>query len=918
MDTPKSSARNQSVLQFPSVSALQGTKQPYRAPRSALRVLSNGMFGSTPTGRAPQSQSSKSTSVKKINPGVRRQISKSYGDLSKLRPKSPPLPNLTVHWPDVSPPAPGDSVGQSSEFTHQPHNRQPIPSEWRTKPDEKPRPVITPWEAAFTRPPIHQSTYSLSTSPSNKQFINPLGNWSSTIAIQGLNPQAQRPLDFYLPVVRPYPDNGREHREPIFTAQAPLVKHIDVSSIWKGLSFTTAEDLFRVHKAFTVTLETMLAGQLWVIHQQLQEQYAKISSGNSLQNPLTGKATRGISFSSAQLTDGMCNILGYSPKEENALSGLLRIYLAASDCLVRFNGDSLRDTSITVRVHSYPPLSVPQLAVEAAWAPDAILFENLDEFPREGQEFLITPQYQSNSAFQYPSSPIIRYSIDLPHSEVAWLVWDDDIAGFRGTVPMYSELRRGNGFFESIDRGYCDCPNDDVVHVLSIQVQAVLNYNDGSPVGFERMVRAQLTFQVTSRDASNISTHIRGKEPLRTTNCRENQFDWHSSSATASKNIELIHLAQSYARLAEMYVDLAERHAETERHVMNLSSIRGVGMKETQLPELQRYFSNGLEAQPYLSRRTRRFRLGSGSTKSPRPPEHASERLVAPPSPVLVGRDSVQNQDHNAVVDPDTNARLSVLPPPAFNFVASAKLNEEERTLNAESATTSLRVQEEAPATAVEQQSRKGQARSSLDAQSLLKRSREACNIPNHEITVTGRAEREANQSQASINRTRRSNAPTPDSVSVLFRAPLSASDPVTDGRFPNDPFSPGWSIQGPLCGRADGPITSLFEWDADVSSSSSSRVPSSNVELIIEQDQQLRRVSRREQAMLWKVATHSKNNKQKSEVEVKEPRLGDDERKAMDEAVKRSLEDITGAFDGIFLYDNSESGSNSSKPDEL
>lgn len=111
-------------------------------------------------------------------------------------------------------------------------------------------------------------------------------------------------------------------------------------------------------------------------------------------------------------------------------SGLLRLYLAASDSLVQFEGDGSRDTSITVRVSCNQGDDGLIPIVEAAWVPDTISFKDLQGFPREGQEFILIPQYHSKSAFNSTRTPTnMRYSIESKRDLLSWLVWNHEIAG---------------------------------------------------------------------------------------------------------------------------------------------------------------------------------------------------------------------------------------------------------------------------------------------------------------------------------------------------------------------------------------------------------------------------------------------------------------------------------------------------------
>lgn len=117
-------------------------------------------------------------------------------------------------------------------------------------------------------------------------------------------------------------------------------------------------------------------------------------------------------------------------------SGLLRLYLAANDCLLQFDGDGSRDTSITVQVSSRQGFNALNPTVEAAWAPDSLKFKNLQDLLREGHEFTLTPQYHSRSAFNPTRTAArIKYSLNSKQDPLTWLSWNEEIAGkFSGLI----------------------------------------------------------------------------------------------------------------------------------------------------------------------------------------------------------------------------------------------------------------------------------------------------------------------------------------------------------------------------------------------------------------------------------------------------------------------------------------------------
>lgn len=317
------------------------------------------------------------------------------------------------------------------------------------------------------------------------------------IPIQGLTSGYDQPLDFCVPVTRTHPGDEDQRRELLHgeTARNLSVEHIDISTAWNGLSDVDAKELFRVHQAFVSKLESMLANELWQIHQQFLQQD---SAGNirHIHTMFSAGIVRGISFCRDHLISEMAETL-YSSEENaaKAKSGLLRLYLVANDVLVQHHENSSRDTSITVRMRCDPFSLPPYPSVDAAWVPDSLTFEGLDEVTIEGQSLSIVPRYYSKSAFRPTRFPKnVKYSIESEsrRSSLSWLVWKNEIAGFEGNVPFYSEA---NGY----DRHVADSNGafgESISHSLKIIVQAVLIDDNGSSIRYERILRARLTIKV--------------------------------------------------------------------------------------------------------------------------------------------------------------------------------------------------------------------------------------------------------------------------------------------------------------------------------------------------------------------------------------------------------------------------------------
>lgn len=543
------------------------------------------------------------------------------------------------------------------------------------------------------------------------------------VAIQGLSPSmwvvvrlqcswlrqsltvetiSSSPLDFCKPVVRDYPRNGPDLDHP---TQGLAIQHISVITKWGFSQYAEAQELYRIHQTFTVMLERLLASEIWEIYRRDHSQ----NTGED-ESCLTAGVVRGISFCRGQLVGDMADSL-YTTQEDmrvRAQLGLLRLYLAASDCLVRYDGSETRDTSITVQVHHDGKSQTPSPLVQAAWVPDSIVFKDLDraQCPCEGQEFTIIPHYQCNSAFASTHLPAnVRYSIESQFIPLTWLTWDERIAGFKGIMPMYSATLR------------CDCHHNVLVPMnsLCIDVTAVIVEGNGSCVQFERIVRARLTLKVLSKadcfydtphqrtgsgatlyslDFQGLAgpaaglgiygSHSHAWSPnhdnhLHVFDSEHGKHPFLSIAKLDVKPDQLPNLAEKHAHLAAKHADLAQRHANAERHARLIGSLGRFGMPQIQPQQsgFQVYCAANLERTPVLNGRGKAQRAASDRSASSDVSEYALDDITIsrrttpyqeiPRSPGLDERTAVQNQ----VVGSSHDARFSVLPPSAVRLIPS-------------------------------------------------------------------------------------------------------------------------------------------------------------------------------------------------------------------------------------------------------
>ena len=711
MDAPKRSHWHTSVNTCSPLLQNTSSHQCSTAPRSALRNVSNGQAVSlrnlssvdwhkTPT---KVSQGALSASAKRINLSIRREFSKSHGDLSNLRPKTPPIQTLPtrLHGLHLSP---GNYVDDTQNLFSPSYNRQArqaIPNDWMTRTSGS-RPSTTTEASPPTGQQMHQSSLQgMHVSPHKEAE-------SATISIWGLTSGYVQPLDFCVPVTRSHPGNDGQRCPALHsdTARSLAVEHLNISTAWNGLSDLDANELFRVHRAFVSTLEKMLADELWQIYQQLQQQD---SAGNisPIHTLFSAGIVRGISFCRDHLVSEMAEAL-YSSEEHaaKARSGFLRLYLVATDALVQHHEDSSRDTSITIRMRCDALSPRPYPVVDAAWVPDFLIFEDLDEYPLEGQRFSVVPRYCSESAFRPTRFPEnVKYSVESEsrHS-LSWLVWDDEIAGFKGIVPFYSEAE---GYDRHVAKTIRDS-SESISHSLKIIVQAMLVDDNGSSIRYERILRARLTIKVVPWYVNDNSRET--KEQLSVPKVFQD-----TRLASAAQLFALQDLIERPSYPARSLTGLSQREKRAhqympakcvhtgevgfrDNHLALNSPATGAGRKETGLPSLARtqayLVAKCAELKKELEYVEEQLTVSSEHHKRTlhaSDPQEPTNNTCCVPSDQHMGQDeptsrsSVQCISHDATME-STNrsspflhtgntpsllgpiARFSALPPPAVSL----------------------------------------------------------------------------------------------------------------------------------------------------------------------------------------------------------------------------------------------------------
>ena len=319
------------------------------------------------------------------------------------------------------------------------------------------------------------------------------------IIIMGLDVGYASALDLYRPIIRAYPaEQGRAANSMTtfdYLRLRPPVEHIDICTTWKGLSLKEAEILFQLHQLFKESLQDLVADQLHEQDRKFRQQHPR----NPVNDPGSSDTATFYSqliFSRTRLTDSMVRLLQSSREHTGGFERLLPFYLTSCGYLVDIERSGAQNTAIDLQFQ-YNRSSVPKnpckLAVEAGWSPDFLTFEQLTILPREGEELQIIPRYNSNAVFRLEDNHTdLRYSLETP---LPWLTWDDQIRGFKGVVPMYSEIRGTDSRFGKVYRPGRVGPHA-IVNQLRIEIKALFTECCKPSLYLERTVRTRLTIRI--------------------------------------------------------------------------------------------------------------------------------------------------------------------------------------------------------------------------------------------------------------------------------------------------------------------------------------------------------------------------------------------------------------------------------------
>lgn len=430
----------------------------------------------------------------------RRRPSTSYGNLSNLRPRSPPL-NVPQSQHKGLRLSPGKYIEDTpfDFYTYAVSSAQIEPMQ--TAPSANF--VRGKIEAGPPVPPVRARLLCFGEA-NCVQHLESLDN-KLALRIGGLPRIAWTGVkDVYLPVIQPYisafGQDSPAVRSLAFVHDAEPVEHIDLCTIWKGLTFVEAHNLFRIHQVFEQTISYLVSGQL-TDPQWESLAISRISDGDKAKLMPVNHRQR-LQLNTQKLASDIASTLAsegrfVDDEAQIPLDRLIDLYLAKSDCLIVNNPDDPHYGALDVLIRYPKPEAAspsPTPSIEAGWYPEYLAFTGLDFRPHEGQELTIIPHYCSSS-FSGPLGCHVetRFYLEAPFS---WLEWDGRISGWRGIVPVFSEVRDGedDSNFGRVYRAGRVGPYA-IINLLRVEVKAVRIERVGS-LCIERTLRARLTIKV--------------------------------------------------------------------------------------------------------------------------------------------------------------------------------------------------------------------------------------------------------------------------------------------------------------------------------------------------------------------------------------------------------------------------------------
>ena len=291
--------------------------------------------------------------------------------------------------------------------------------------------------------------------------------------------------------------------------------------MWTGLTLDDAMVLRELHRVLVPCLEDLLAEQLLEVDTEIRQQYYPFRDSEE---------THKIKFSVGDLIRlifGRMLVTLFKDWSLEAIMEFVLLFLLSFDSFEQLPTESAVDTLVTVKLRpGFDPFAetVPAPVAHVVSCLDYISFPYLDALPREGSELILIPRCHSGLGGK-PKVTGVSYKL-IP--SYPWLKWDDDISGFRGKIPLFSEHRAKMSNTGEEPHYGSEGPYR-VLSLLRIEVKAsVLDRHSASTISLSRTVRARVSLKVMPWYARRTSEPIFGTAS--NTVCLDESYRFRSSS----------------------------------------------------------------------------------------------------------------------------------------------------------------------------------------------------------------------------------------------------------------------------------------------------------------------------------------------------------------------------------------------------
>ncbi|MCJ1402652.1 hypothetical protein MMC11_005872 [Xylographa trunciseda] len=433
-----------------------------------------------------------SLSMSKAGSKSMRKASTNHGDLTSLRPKSPPL--MVFMTPD-------------SGIRHVPRSNHFDKASGLTLFSETPsvKPRLHRSDKTFAKTPTYdlEADLQFCRTRSQREYLSSICESLPQIRVilAGLNFSYESPVAVYKPKIQlpeaQYLLYTADQHDLSSLRHCPPIEQLDNCIVWTQLSFGTAEILYEIDRVITSCVEDLLADRLANLEMAVNKQVPIVHTTRAG----TSNNSYLLSFSVSELVEATLERLRLdyyrhtSPLSPEVFQELFLLYLISRNNIdTKVVGGKTYGT-VTLELRSGGGLHGLQSLAHVTQRSDSILFPCLDILPREGSMIEIRPRYHQGILDEGNDN----YYANMTYSIVdqpPWLHWDEKISGWTGRVPMYSNLRGISNTGKQVINGGRDGPYA-VLHLLRLEVKGTFFVRHSSLlVGLKRTVRTRLTLKV--------------------------------------------------------------------------------------------------------------------------------------------------------------------------------------------------------------------------------------------------------------------------------------------------------------------------------------------------------------------------------------------------------------------------------------